>query len=92
MLNLESRYQQIRQTVENLRDFPEGEQAKSLALFTFEDRVARPRCFQERENGLSHSGDHLWQRQKNILSECESPSKNEMDLSGNERLGMRDWE
>jgi hypothetical protein len=45
VFNLESRYQKIRQTVENLPDFPEVEQAKSRALFDFEDGVVRPRCF-----------------------------------------------
>ena len=45
MLKLESRYRQIRQQVENFRDFPDAEQAKSRALFELQDNVARPRRF-----------------------------------------------
>lgn len=46
MLTLESRYQQIRQKLDALSDFPNAEQAKSRALFDLEDRAVRPRRFE----------------------------------------------
>ena len=48
MSKIESRYQQIRQKVDELTDFPDAEQAKSRALFDLIDLkngVVRPRRF-----------------------------------------------